>query len=74
MRRLDSQIPVGHQALSDVTKQCVRECVSNYRVFVSVFELRKHFCTESVVNDQRKIRESQNSILTLITISAHLIT
>jgi hypothetical protein len=32
MRRLDSAIPVGHQALSDVTKLCVRECVSEYRV------------------------------------------
>ena len=33
MRRLDLGIPVGHQALSDVTNLCVRECVSNYRVF-----------------------------------------
>ena len=33
MRRLDSAIPVGHQALSDVTNLCVRECVSRYRVF-----------------------------------------
>ena len=33
MRKLDSVISVGHQALSDVTKLCVRECVSKYRVF-----------------------------------------
>ncbi len=33
MRRLDSAIPVGHQALSDVTNLCVRECVSKHRVF-----------------------------------------
>ena len=33
MRRLDSAIPVGHQALSDITNLCVRECVSKYRVF-----------------------------------------
>ena len=33
MRRLDSAIPVGHQALTRVAKLCVRECVSKYRVF-----------------------------------------
>ena len=33
MRRLDSAIPVGRQCLTRVTKQCVRECVTNYRVF-----------------------------------------
>ena len=41
MRRLDSAIPVGHQALSDVTKLCVRECASKYRVFDRVFRLGK---------------------------------
>ena len=39
MRRLAFEIPVGHQALSDVTNRCVRECVSNYRGFDSVFWL-----------------------------------
>ena len=32
MRRLDSAIPVGHQALTRVTNLCVRDCVSKYRV------------------------------------------
>ena len=45
MRRLDSAIPVGHQALTDVTKLCVRERVSKYRVFDRVFRLGKHFRT-----------------------------
>jgi hypothetical protein len=64
MRRLDSAIPVGHQALTDVTKLCVRECVSKYRVFDWGFLDQKHFRTESLVKDQRKIRESKNSVLT----------
>jgi hypothetical protein len=68
MRRLDSAIPVGHQALSDVTKLCVRECVSKYRVFDRSLLDQKHFRTSSVVNDQRKRRESQNSVLTLLRV------
>jgi len=66
MRRLDSTIPAGHQRLTRVTKRCVRECVSKYRVFDSSFPHQKHFRTESLVNDQRKIRESQNSVLTCL--------
>ena len=42
MRRLDSAIPVGHQLLTRVTKLCVRECVSKYRVFDSNFLDQKH--------------------------------
>ena len=37
MRRLDFVIPVGYQALTHVTKLCVRECVSKYRIFDSSF-------------------------------------
>jgi hypothetical protein len=65
MRRLDSAIPVGHQCLTRVTKQCVSECVRKYRVFDRGLLDQKHFRTSSVVNNQRKIRESQNSVLTL---------
>jgi len=43
MRRLDSAIPVGPQALSDVIKLCVRECVSKYRVFDRGFSIKNTF-------------------------------
>ena len=71
MRRLDSAIPVGLQALTRVTKQCVRECVSKYRVFDRGFRLRKHVRTESLVKDQRTWREGENLVLTAC--SAHAI-
>ena len=45
MRRLDSAIPVGHQALSDITNLCVRKCASKYRVFDKGFLDQKHFRT-----------------------------
>jgi len=64
MRRLDSAIPVGLQALTDVTNLCARECVSNYRVFDRCFRLRKHFRTESLVKDQRKRLKYENLVLT----------
>ena len=51
MRRLDSAIPVGHQALSDVTNLCVRECASKYRVFDGGFPHQKHFRMQTVVKD-----------------------
>ena len=54
MRRLDSAIPVGHQALIDVTNLCVRECVSKYRVFDRCFLDQKHFRTQSLASTQGK--------------------
>jgi len=51
MRRLDSAIPVGHQALTHVTKRCVRKCVSKYRVFDRGLLDQKHFRKESLVKD-----------------------
>ena len=73
MRRLDSAIPVGHQALSDVTNLCVRECVSKHRVFDSVCRLRKHFHTQSLSKRKRKRRERENWILMPLTISERLV-
>ena len=71
MSRPDSAIPVGLQALTDVTNLCARECVSNYRVFDRCFRLRKHFRTESLVKDQRKRCEGENWVLTqLFDVSA----
>ena len=46
MRRLDFEIPVGLQALTRVTKLCVKECVSKYRVFDKGFPDQKHFCRQ----------------------------
>ena len=51
MRKLDSVIPVGHQALRDVTNLCVRECASKYRVFDSCFLHQKHFRMQTLVKD-----------------------
>jgi hypothetical protein len=49
MRKLDSVIPVGHQALSDVTKLCVRECVSKYRVFDTTRQVQNTFASFSII-------------------------
>ena len=68
MRRLDSAIPVGHQALTDVTKLCVRECVSKYRGFDRCFLYQKHFRTQSLPSPQRKNRKRKNSVLTLLRV------
>ena len=48
MRRLDFEIPVGHQQLTRVTNLCVRECVSKYRVFDRGFLYQKRFRTQSL--------------------------
>ena len=48
MRRLDSAILVGHQALTRVTKLCVRKCASKYRVFDRGFLDQKHFRMQSL--------------------------
>ena len=37
MRRLDFEIPVGHQRLTRLTNLCERECVSKCRVFDIAF-------------------------------------
>ena len=50
MRRLEFVIPVGHQALSDVTKLCVRECVSKYRVFDAVNTVNRRIDARSRIS------------------------
>ena len=55
MRRLDSAIPVGHQALTHVTELCVRECASKYRVF-DTRSLELNAPTRRVYRSQREFR------------------
>ena len=50
MRRLDSAIPVGHQLLTRVTKLCVRECVSKYRVFDAVNTVNRRIDARSRIS------------------------
>ena len=50
MRRLDSAVTVGHQLLTRVTKLCVRECVSKYRVLDAVNAVNRRIDARSRIS------------------------
>jgi len=63
MRRLFSAIPVGLQWLTRVTKQCVRECVSKYRVFLQQFSASKTLSHTELTHHSTKVFRSSNLLL-----------